>query len=203
MLAFSLFDAVIFQSKPSVGRATCAAVFRRRRFAFQSKPSVGRATAAHKARHRAFFYFNPRPPWGGRHPQANVPPKQLYFNPRPPWGGRLKISKPLIYNSFISIHALRGEGDQYSWNVDAVLDISIHALRGEGDQSPAYPVPATITFQSTPSVGRATDALPVPVPAGAFQSTPSVGRATKVEQVAEIKVDYFNPRPPWGGRRHW
>ena len=133
VLAFSLFDAVIFQSKPSVGRATCAAVFRRRRFAFQSKPSVGRATAAHKARHRAFFYFNPRPPWGGRHPQANVPPKQLYFNPRPPWGGRLKISKPLIYNSFISIHALRGEGDQYSWNVDAVLDISIHALRGEGD----------------------------------------------------------------------
>ena len=89
VLAFSLFDAVIFQSKPSVGRATCAAVFRRRRFAFQSKPSVGRATAAHKARHRAFFYFNPRPPWGGR----------------------LKISKPLIYNSFISIHALRGEGD--------------------------------------------------------------------------------------------
>lgn len=45
MLAFSLFDAVIFQSKPSVGRATCAAVFRRRRFAFQSTPSVGRATA--------------------------------------------------------------------------------------------------------------------------------------------------------------
>ena len=180
MLAFSLFDAVIFQSKPSVGRATCAAVFRRRRFAFQSKPSVGRATAAHKARHRAFFYFNPRPPWGGRHPQANVPPKQLYFNPRPPWGGRLKISKPLIYNSFISIHA----------------------LRGEGDQSPAYPVPATITFQSTPSVGRAT-------PSAKLYSRPhfiSIHALRGEGDRASIRRHkcrrYFNPRPPWGGRQH-
>ena len=35
----------------------------------------------------------------------------------------------------ISIHALRGEGDQYpAVLTDEVFEISIHALRGEGDK---------------------------------------------------------------------
>ena len=43
-MAFSLFDAVIFQSKPSVGRATPRSVVVGISSRFQSKPSVGRAT---------------------------------------------------------------------------------------------------------------------------------------------------------------
>ena len=102
------------------------------------------------------YHFNPRPPWGGR---PNFPISvhlHVDFNPRPPWGGRLfycpfyyldyvfqstpsvgratfdRLAHNLEY--FISIHALRGEGDPF---VDAVAVkhrcISIHALRGEGD----------------------------------------------------------------------
>ena len=57
----------------------------------------------------------------------------------------------------ISIHALRGEGDvvfNYPGFPQAV--ISIHALRGEGDPAPSLTSTAASTFQSTPSVGRAT-----------------------------------------------
>ena len=36
--------------------------------------------------------------------------------------------------SEISIHALRGEGDNKNYNRNYCSDISIHALRGEGDQ---------------------------------------------------------------------
>ena len=57
----------------------------------------------------------------------------------------------------ISIHALRGEGDrgQFCFS-DIKLNISIHALRGEGDSKSGLNVKHGITFQSTPSVGRAT-----------------------------------------------
>ena len=124
----------IFQSTPSVGRATqnkIIASFTRPKF--QSTPSVGRATkrkqpnqsstdiSIHALRGEGDcpdwqhtdpqIYFNPRPPWGGRHRLVNFIAKSVkfqstpsvgratfavfnlchfggYFNPRPPWGGR-------------------------------------------------------------------------------------------------------------------
>ena len=125
-------------------------------------------------------------------------------------------------------------------------DISIHALRGEGDNRPdrqhtnaqVYfnPRPpwggrhcrlvkslAGLPFQSTPSVGRATqNKIIASFTRPKFQSTPSVGRATKRKQPNQSSTDisihalrgegdcpdwqhtdpqiYFNPRPPWGGR---
>ena len=33
-------------------------------------------------------YFNPRSPWGERHPLDTAFCKALYFNPRSPWGER-------------------------------------------------------------------------------------------------------------------
>ena len=79
--------------------------------------------------------FNPRPPWGGRHVNEEKSfVEYLNFNPRPPWGGRRGCR----------IHAVR----RYS--------ISIHALRGEGDELSASLAYAALPFQSTPSVGRAT-----------------------------------------------
>ena len=56
----------------------------------------------------------------------------------------------------ISIHALRGEGDVYELLRRASCSISIHALRGEGDLRYTYIARKLKTFQSTPSVGRAT-----------------------------------------------
>ena len=57
-----------------------------------------------------------------------------YFNPRPPWGGRPPVVQNVVNAILISIHALRGEGDEeHSDNGGADVSISIHALRGEGD----------------------------------------------------------------------
>ena len=168
------------------------------------------------------YYFNPRPPWGGRHrllflagsflisihalrgegdwskPKSNQ--IRSNFNPRPPWGGRLLLP------------ALRRENGK----------ISIHALRGEGDAQRAAGVTKEFEFQSTPSVGRATSVASGIPAATAFQSTPSVGRATisrrKRHCLLTISIHAlrgegdayaksknaarhnFNPRPPWGGR---
>ena len=79
----------------------------------------------------------------------------------------------------ISIHALRGEGDDNNIVLHGVITISIHALRGEGDNQKHALTMMFDEFQSTPSVGRATLAQSLAVVAYAeFQSTPSVGRAT-------------------------
>ena len=82
---------------------------------------------------------------------------------------------------------------------------------------------SSLEFQSTPSVGRATngstfepplfhDFNPRPSWGGrrfttlaktwdlSFQSTPSVGRATYQKHERARQQYHFNPRPPWGGR---
>ena len=79
------------------------------------------------------------------------------FNPRPPWGGRRDLSQRNKVAFLISIHALRGEGDDDKTTAAKLRDdfnprppwggrppaarcagtatkISIHALRGEGDK---------------------------------------------------------------------
>ena len=78
-------------------------------------------------------YFNPRPPWGGRLFRRTILCPRRYFNPRPPWGGRRRPQGFSDFDFAISIHALRGEGDDYVDNHLFGLQISIHALRGEGD----------------------------------------------------------------------
>ena len=61
-------------------------------------------------------------------------------------------------NSYISIHTLRGEGDNYCLNGGEYDNISIHTLRGEGDLFKLFLRQLLqAVFQSTPSVGRATD----------------------------------------------
>ena len=123
-----------FQSTPSVGRATPYL----NKFAveteFQSTPSVGRATRSHSACKLFKFYFNPRPPWGGRRRSGSIVLRIRYFNPRPPWGGRPVVSALFCRFCRISIHALRGEGDPLRGQCQRTHRISIHALRGEGDE---------------------------------------------------------------------
>ena len=101
---------------------------------FQSTPSVGRATSAEFLRRLC----------------------SAHFNPRPPWGGRLKSTLLIFTKINISIHALRGEGDAHYQAVITKAYISLHALRGEGDCCITPPCSLYSTFQSTPSVGRAT-----------------------------------------------
>ena len=79
----------------------------------------------------------------------------------------------------ISIHALRGEGDKDAGKKLGLSDISIHALRGEGDKDPqvTYWMPLPISIHALRGEGD-----PVEMAARylgqSFQSTPSVGRAT-------------------------
>ena len=122
------------------------------------------------------------------------------FNPRPPWGGRLSCMG----------HSGIKHGDfnpRPPWGgrpLTESKDISV------------------VSFQSTPSVGRATHGCRKTPPRTGFQSTPSVGRATHTRHlktaITRISIhalrgegdthptfencDYtdFNPRPPWGGR---
>ena len=124
-----------FQSTPSVGRATLTPRPRPRKISISIHALRGEGDLRSLFSRYKYNNFNPRPPWGGR-PCTNREDSNTNqnFNPRPPWGGRHRLYVFLIYNSLISIHALRGEGD-LATQIYRCLDIniSIHALRGEGD----------------------------------------------------------------------
>ena len=146
---------------------------------FQSTPSVGRATALFNHLPKTRTNFNPRPPWGGRQYLARPYERRVcYFNPRPPWGGRQSLMQKGYKKKEISIHALRGEGDLAKLKRNKILMISIHALRGEGDrmiwQSRAKP----LYFNPRPPWGGRLKRFAVASSSPGFQSTPSVGRAT-------------------------
>ena len=146
---------------------------------FQSTPSARRATPFMFHSTSKPLYFNPRPPRGGRQ-RANVVGGRTqefqstpsarratvffqtcslffsYFNPRPPRGGRLVFSVVFVHKGFISIHALREEGDHGDHQHPDSERISIHALREEGDFEFVCLLVQGVQFQSTPSARRAT-----------------------------------------------
>ena len=104
-------------------------------------------------------YFYPRPPRGGRPPTSSRKRgSRRYFYPRPPRGGRLYYFNVPCRILWISIHALREEGDPgFGWLCCCGFSISIHALREEGDLvlNKADAV-VGVGFLSTPSARRAT-----------------------------------------------
>ena len=101
------------------------------------------------------------------------------FYPRPPRGGRPPYNGSMFTKSFISIHALREEGDEIRFRLFGIhCAISIHALREEGD----YPrliksIIKTNFYPRPPRGGRPTTAANEPQ-----------------------QTDFY-PRPPRGGRR--
>ena len=174
---------------------------------------------------QAHDHFYPRPPRGGRQgvtkvinetaiflstPSARRATKAALaglsvigdFYPRPPRGGRLFPVAGSCYNTKISIHALREEGDhpdsctgrrhayfyprpprggrQLNNNLNPpTRKISIHALREEGDSTACSPRFANTGFLSTPSARRATcGCLASLCSSQQFLSTPSARRAT-------------------------
>ena len=147
-------------------------------------------------------YFYPRPPRGGRlaldrlakrfeqflsTPSARRatcvpdvrPGGRGDFYPRPPRGGRLVKVYPDTRGNFISIHALREEGDETDDLNDAI----------------------GILFLSTPSARRATHRhILSGGTSNKFLSTPSARRATPAAVAAAALHWDFYPRPPRGGR---
>ena len=79
----------------------------------------------------------------------------------------------------ISIHALRGEGDGVDISIQSDLGISIHALRGEGDDK----------FNKCP-------AIKTDISIHALR-----GEGDSFKHLISPPLSYFNPRPPWGGRQ--
>ena len=79
----------------------------------------------------------------------------------------------------VSIHAFRGEGDAGGvWRSAHRQTVSIHAFRGEGDVCWVWSGTDFVTFQSTPSGGKATPRGGAQGNWTVFQSTPSGGKAT-------------------------
>ena len=152
-----VFGYEVFQSTPSARRATRAAdgAVRPIQISIHALREEGDSNELKKP--KSVLDFNPRPPRGGRPPCLPVCTRRgKYFNPRPPRGGRLQQVFQLECFLFISIHALREEGDLWplplgprDWYFNprpprggrpviarrggALEEISIHALREEGD----------------------------------------------------------------------
>ena len=61
--------------------------------------------------------FYPRPPRGGRHLSCGTTPAFGNFYPRPPRGGRPAEAAARCGDGYISIHALREEGDLSMYNI--------------------------------------------------------------------------------------
>ena len=148
------------------------------------------------------LYFYPRPPGGGRLYVAAFIAEKSDFYPRPPGGGRPENREKRSQRYYISIHALRVEGDcscmavRRSWQnfyprppgggrraalypaVD-IEQISIHALRVEGDPDRAGDHGRKNHFYPRPpGGGRPDEYLPIFVKGLEFLSTPSGWRAT-------------------------
>ena len=69
-------------------------------------------------RYSSFLNFYPRPPRGGRPSQiCSARIMMFYFYPRPPRGGRLADVVKQRVDFFISIHALREEGDYHTFDI--------------------------------------------------------------------------------------
>ena len=169
---------IVFLSTPSARRATPSRCHSQKLFCISIHALREEGDHRPASRNRLLSYFYPRPPRGGRHTVGTLQALYGHFYPRPPRGGRrfkrrqdikltIFLSTPsarrateqqsaMAYNSAISIHALREEGDRPGiWLPRGVgnfyprpprggrltrltrepskICISIHALREEGD----------------------------------------------------------------------
>ena len=101
-------------------------------------------------------YFYPRPPRGGRPGRSASIRCQRHFYPRPPRGGRLlslaNSARPPV---FLSTPSAR-RATKYMTHAELSRYISIHALREEGDGTNSQKGLLAILFLSTPSARRAT-----------------------------------------------
>ena len=125
-------------------------------------------------------YFYPRPPRGGRPSPWKIDPKICYFYPRPPRGGRRGAGIAEARRLYISIHALREEGDPLEILIDLGLAADFYPRPPRGGRPDAFQIHLkALRFLSTPSARRATrnnwqGILQFLV----FLSTPSARRAT-------------------------
>ena len=122
--------------------------------------------------------FYPRPPRGGRPINHAILKAKFNFYPRPPRGGRLQQPLNTGNTAFISIHALREEGDYLAPHQKSTGAYFYPRPPRGGRRYCPLSASAQSTFLSTPSARRATSGR--------------LGRGTLHH--------HFYPRPPRGGR---
>ena len=101
---------------------------------------------------------------------------------------------------YISIHALREEGDLPANSTERTVVISIHALREEGDGGFPAGSSSHRNFYPRPPRGGRPETPEWTLPPWTFLSTPSARRATTSTGSTSHTLAYFYPRPPRGGR---
>ena len=145
---------------------------------FLSTPSAGRATNYLTIPTVPNMNFYPRPPWGGRRGQGRKTQEICDFYPRPPWGGRPALSwLSTSTTRFLSTPSVGRATDQHPCAASGCT-ISIHALRGEGDNGKTRPSIIQIYFYPRPPWGGRPRMGKTCCASCPFLSTPSVGRAT-------------------------
>ena len=102
---------------------------------------------------------------------------------------------------YISIHALREEGDASSCSARIFSAISIHALREEGDQRALVLARgmSDISIHALREEGDAHSQILLPAVLYFYPRPPRGGRQNGIIQICAL--DDFYPRPPRGGRR--
>ena len=147
---------------------------------FLSTPSARRATLAAHLLNLGRQNFYPRPPRGGR--------------PR----GRHHLQRVAgIFLSTPSARRATQGAEEGSWP----LFISIHALREEGDSKRLHWLGFASDFYPRPPRGGRPTTKTWHHRPQKFLSTPSARRATISGSTPSIPCWYFYPRPPRGGRR--
>ena len=146
-----------FYPRPPRGGRRYWCKYKRVPYLFLSTPSARRATHSAQSGQRGGGDFYPRPPRGGRlavlgkafnfgvflsTPSARratgryqVRQRHFEFLSTPSARRATVLESSGITPQFISIHALREEGDQDQPEQDKPPQISIHALREEGDRA--------------------------------------------------------------------
>ena len=122
-----------FYPRPPRGGRHIINVMTRQSGLFLSTPSARRATGNCPRRAIAYNYFYPRPPRGGRRAAQSQLSAGTYFYPRPPRGGRrFTACRDCISFKFLSTPSARRATNGNELQQHGSY-ISIHALREEGD----------------------------------------------------------------------
>jgi len=191
---------------------------------FQSTPPAWGATYLAPPHCLQDFYFNPRPPHGGRQLIQRFPrrvfsisihaprmggdclpwnsfPGASYFNPRPPHGGRLGYAfynpNPLNFNPRPP-HGGRRSGTPIKGQYSQFQ--STPPAWGATKLRIANKIRYTISIHA-PRMGGDVLCLVFLVDHATFQSTPPAWGATREREGNSTRGCYFNPRPPHGGRQ--
>ncbi len=146
----------VFQSTPSVGRATGQCIKPHLRQSISIHALRGEGDGDRYGQRNNRRNFNPRPPWGGRPKTEETSEENQRFQSTPSVGRATAL--PSRKKKLAEFQSTPSVGRATVWSL-AVLPssvISIHVLRGEGDFAVFNLLYIYGGFQSTPSVGRAT-----------------------------------------------